>query len=72
VQIDKNVPMPESALQNSYGWADMEVGDSVFFEDEPRATQSKPSVAARVWGRGNGFKFSARTEGNGVRIWRVA
>lgn len=70
MQIDKNVPMP--IRREPYGWGEMVVDDSAFFDNEPMATQSKPAVAARVWSRGNGVKFSARKEGNGVRIWRVA
>jgi hypothetical protein len=70
MKIEKNVPMP--ILRRSYPWADMEINDSVFFDDEPKGTQSKPAIGANVWGGRNNAKFSARKEGNGVRIWRVA
>ena len=70
MQIDKNVPMPNP--RGSYQWADMEINDSVFFNNEPKASQSNPVVAAAVWGRTNNAKFSARKEGNGVRVWRIA
>jgi hypothetical protein len=58
--------------RRSYKWGDMQIKDSVFFKDEPKASQSNPAIAAVVWGRTNNAKFSSRKEGNGVRIWRVA
>ena len=75
-EIEKNVPRSfraESDLpRRSYRWGEMDVGDSVFFEDEPKASQSKPALASRDWGRNHGTKFSARKQNGGVRIWRVA
>jgi hypothetical protein len=70
MKIDKNVPMTNQ--RRSYQWGDMEINDSVFFKDEPKASQSNPVVAAMVWGKRNNAKFSSSKEGNGVRIWRVA
>jgi hypothetical protein len=70
MKIEKNVPMPNP--RRSYEWAHMGVNDSVFFKDEPKASQSNPVVAAMVWGKRNNAKFSSSKEGNGVRIWRVA
>ena len=70
MKIEKNVPRP--ILRKSYGWKYMEIDDSVFFDNEPKGTQSKPAICANVWGGRNGAKVSSRKEGNGVRIWRVA
>jgi hypothetical protein len=70
MKIEKNVPRP--ILRKSYAWGEMVVDDSVFFDNEPKGTQSKQAIGAGVWGGRNGAKFSARKEGNGVRIWRVA
>jgi hypothetical protein len=82
MQIDKNVPMPAQrprrsrqrgdAPSRSYLWIEMNIGDSAFFDNEPKATQANPAIAANVWGRTNNAKFAARKEGNGVRIWRVS
>jgi hypothetical protein len=69
MKIDKGVKMPS---RKSYHWQDVQIGDSIFYDDEPKATQSNPSISARSWGYANNAKFSARKEGNGVRIWRVA
>ena len=71
MKIDKNVPITETSY-NSYCWGKMEVDDSAFFDNEPNGTRANPCVAARMWGPRNNAKFSARKEGNGVRIWRVA
>lgn len=70
MKIDNNVPIPKTRSAK-YPFRDMAVGDSVFFDNEPKGSQSNPAVAANAWGRMVGKKFSARTEGNGVRIWRV-
>jgi hypothetical protein len=78
MEIDKNIPMPPQATRskrgNSYQWGDMEIGDSVFFDNEPSGSGSHPAMGAKTfaWRQGKGAKFSARKEGNGVRIWRVA
>jgi len=74
MKIDKNIPVPPSAAgrPNKYQWRDMEIGDSVFFDNEPKGAKSKPSTGAYVWGHKNNIKFAARKEGSGVRIWRTA
>jgi hypothetical protein len=70
-KIEKNIPMPSSAFRSKYPFADMQVGDSVFFDNEPMRSQSKPVISAHNFGTRNNMKFSARSEGNGVRVWRV-
>jgi hypothetical protein len=70
MKIEKDIPITNGRA--SYGWRDMQVGDSVFFDNEPNVSQSRPSKAAAVWGRMHESSFSSRKEGNGVRIWRVA
>lgn len=54
-----------------YPFKDMMVGDSVFFQCEPKGSRSNPAVAARVHGATYGKKFSARKIDGGVRIWRI-
>lgn len=49
----------------------MGVGDSVFFENQPKGGRSNPSIASHIYGKKNGKKFSSRKEGDGVRIWRI-
>jgi len=54
-----------------YPFLEMDVGDSIFFEDEPRGSRSNPAVSSRIHGARHGKKFSSRKEGNGVRVWRI-
>jgi hypothetical protein len=70
MDIDKKVPAP--SRRGFYKWRDMQVGDSIFFDDQPKKSQSNPSISARCFGYANDKQFRARSEGNGVRIWRVA
>jgi len=60
---------------SKYPFADMRVGDSVFFEGEK--TGGRPYLAARAYGMRSQKKFSGRIRINedgikGLRIWRVA
>jgi hypothetical protein len=87
MKIENNIPMPvtsKSSPYRKYPFAEMKVGDSVFFADEPKGTQSNPSVASRMYSAHSrkkfssrkkpdgGSKFTSRKEGTGVRIWRIA
>ena len=54
-----------------FPFREMEVGDSIFFPDEPKGSRSNPCVSARIHGARYGKKFSGRKEGDGVRVWRV-
>lgn len=54
-----------------FPFGDMEVGDSIFFPDEPKGSRSNPCASARIHGARHGKKFSGRREGDGVRVWRV-
>ena len=67
MEFDKNIPVPKQ-----YPWRHMKPGESIFFDNEPLSTQSKAAKSASAFGIRNNAKFSSRTEGNGVRIWRVA
>ena len=69
MKIEKNIPL--RGYKSKYDFGKMELRDSVFFDNEPLASKSNPAVAAASYGARLGLKFSARTEGNGVRIWRV-
>lgn len=72
VQIEKGIPMPV-LLRNGgaakYPWRQMEIGDS-FFVCGLKAAQLSGTAhnAAKI----TGFKFAARSEPGGVRVWRVA
>lgn len=73
MEIEKTVPTPKTnggrGAPRKYPFAEMEVGDSVFFEGE--RTGGKPYIAAQTIGRQKGRKFSGRKEEGGLRIWRI-
>lgn len=73
MKIEENVTMPKTGAgrPNKYPFKDMTIGDSVFFAGETLGPKCRPYVAAQVWGRDNGVKFSGRTVDGGVRIWRT-
>ena len=72
MKIEKDIPAPVGGPSNlKYPFHEMEVGDSIFFADEPQASQSKPVIAARNFARTYGRKVVSRSEGTGVRIWRI-
>ena len=68
-KIEKNIPILKR--KTKYPFGGMDLGDSVFYPNEPKASKSLPSVAAASYGSRYGQKFCSRTEGTGVRIWRV-
>lgn len=69
--IEKGIPLPERAgtLNSIYPFHDMEVGDSVFYEGEKGV---KARTSAYTFSARRGFKFVARKENNGIRIWRIS
>lgn len=73
--LEKNVPMPpRKAGTARYPFASMEVGDSFAIPKDDKAA-SAISAAARVWALRHGLhnhKFSVRSNGSTVRIWRTA
>jgi len=69
--IDKGVPLPAAATRDRYGWAKLDVGDSIMFATE---------VAERAWSAARAFearnkagvKFrQQRFEDGSRRIWRI-
>lgn len=76
--IDKHVPMPTSFRgESQYPFADMEIGDSIFFpantREEKTSIRGKLSGAASNYAskQGGTVKFTTRTLTTGVRCWRI-
>jgi hypothetical protein len=67
--IDKNVPVPTEKRACKWPFATMEVGDSVWFQDEK--VNGKAYRSAMAMGARRGTKFVARRENDGLRIWRA-
>ena len=75
--IRDDVPMPEQPAyrgakweRSKYPFAEMEVGQSVFFPGHPAEGPAK--WAASKFAKRNGVKLVFRTEAGGLRIWRDA
>lgn len=74
IKIEKNVPVPsrqKSKGRSKYRLDEMKVGDSV------KTKKSVQTMCAYVynWKKRAGrtdMEFTARTEGKGCRVWRVA
>lgn len=71
MKIDKGIPIPKGRNSSKYDWNEMEVGDSTFFDNEPKGAKALACSAAAQYGYKHGMKFRNRKEGNGVRIWRI-
>lgn len=70
MKIEKNIPLSSSKDRISWPWKDMDIGDSVLFEDD--AIASKAQTNCHVYGHQSGKKFASRKVDGGVRIWRIA
>lgn len=68
MEFDKDVPAPESRHDV---FLKMEIGDSVFFPNEPKGSQASIVSFARYCEGRHNIKFSAKSENGGVRITRV-
>ena len=75
MNIDKSIPVPENAGRiggiKKYPFADMQVGDSVFFAGEKIGRRCNPYLAAQQVAIRHGMKFCGRSIDGGVRIWRI-
>ena len=68
MKIDKDIPVPKSTRARKWPFLDMEIGDSVYFEDEE--VNGKAYRAASSTGLRHERKYISRREDNGLRIWR--
>ncbi len=67
VKIEKDIPVPKYKIYGKKNdLQDMEIGDSIFVEDE----QEKDSIRNAM--RYRGLKPVCRKQNNGWRIWRVS
>lgn len=80
--IEKNIPIPSKPQgrggpgprQPKYPWRELEVGDSFWLPDEPdhKTLVSRVSACMTHQRKANGLEFTMRTEGAGIRVWRIA
>lgn len=66
-KIEKGVPLPKTGDKSKYPFKEMEVGDSVFISDKTPEQLGGSMGSAR---KATGFRFTARRENGGARVWR--
>lgn len=69
-EIENDVPIPEGRQKGRWQakFADMKIGDSIFFPDTtPHTIQGRTSGTARQ----TGWRFTIRSVPGGTRVWRV-
>ncbi|MFP6901859.1 MAG: hypothetical protein VCA36_13010 [Opitutales bacterium] len=66
--VEDDVPIPANMRATKYPFANMGIGQSVFFPAQ--STNGKAYKAAMAMGGRRGWKFIARRENDGLRIWR--
>lgn len=69
MKIEKGEKVPKV---QRYPFAEMDVGDSLFFEELTQAESAQNAGHAYGKKHGNGFKMTRRKMDNGYRLWRIA
>ena len=69
IEVEKGVELPRERVVYVYPYEEMEVGDSFVVPVEARQKVLNANVRAS---RRLGWRFTARTEGGVLRVWRVA
>lgn len=73
MQIDSNIPMPESISrpysENAKVVTNLKIGDSIFFKG--LKTRDSQINSIRAAGRYHGIKVMTRKVEGGTRLWRV-
>jgi hypothetical protein len=69
IRVEKGVALPMARVDRKYPHEEMEVGDSFLIADV-----SMQVVLNANWRASKklGWKFAARKEGEGIRVWRTA
>lgn len=68
-KFDNDMPIPASKWPHKLPFYDMQAGQSVFMKGKKR--EQFGSILKRLKDS-NGWEFRTRTEGDGVRVWRVS
>ena len=69
IELERGIGMPIPRVVYSYPYEEMDVGDSFTV---PVAARQKVLNANYRAGKRLGLRFMAKTEGDVVRVWRVA
>ena len=68
IEVEVGIPAPRARVVYAYPYEEMEVGDSFCVPLEARAKVLNANYRA---GKRLGRVFTAKTEGNQVRVWRT-
>jgi hypothetical protein len=73
IAIEKGVDIPAGRMRKrlSYPYGEMEVGDSFVVENDCASRMVNVCGMNRKMGLRLGRKFTARKQGDDIRIWRV-
>ena len=69
IELERGIGMPKPRVVFSYPYEDMDVGDSFTVPSEARAKVLNANYRAF---KRLGKRFQAKTEGEVIRVWRVA
>ena len=68
MKINKNIPIPDNKVRRSYPYKDMEIGDSFYIDGLGLSVVCNNNYR---YGKKLGMRFIARSENEGVRVWRT-
>ena len=69
IEVERGIGMPKPRVVFSYPYEDMDVGDSFTVPAEARAKVLNANYRAS---RRLGCRYTAKTEGEVIRVWRVS
>jgi hypothetical protein len=70
-KIEKNIPIG-FINKNKYPFTDMTVGDSFFVKGDKKKCNSVTVATSHYKKNTSGTNFTARTNADGIRVWRTA
>jgi len=68
IRVEKGVALPVARVERKYPHEDMEVGDSFFLTGVNMQVVLNANWRAQ---KKSGRRFTARKEGEGIRVWRI-
>jgi hypothetical protein len=68
MKIETDIPVPASTRSRKYPFLDMQVGESIWFDEKVNGKAYRSSLST---GTRHNLKFVTRKEDGGIRIWRA-
>ena len=70
MDFEKGIPIPKRS-RYAWSWKDMQVGDSIYFQDAKTADSAGMSLRQYIRVNKLSWKITVRKENTGKRIWRT-